>query len=299
MTSNPAPHTDISIIGLGAMGSTLARTLLERGASVTVWNRTAERAKSLVNVGARMATSPEAAIAASPVSIVIVLDYKAVHEILGSIALSSVADRTIVNLVTGSVADVKALAAWADRADVRYVGGGIMSYPRDIGSPSATILYSGNEKGFREHEALLLKLAGRQAFLGTDVTTAVTMYLALLAYYFSSLGAFLESTALACASGVSAPDFASMVETIISAPLQGGLHDAAKRIAAGDFRGDQATIDVHVDGNVSMQETFTEKGLTSCMLDAFDQYTKIAQTRGLGKEDISALYKACTRGAQC
>ena len=33
--------TDISVVGLGAMGSFIARTLLEKGYSVTVWNRTA------------------------------------------------------------------------------------------------------------------------------------------------------------------------------------------------------------------------------------------------------------------
>ena len=34
--------TDISVIGLGDMGSALASTLLENGYSVTVWNRSAE-----------------------------------------------------------------------------------------------------------------------------------------------------------------------------------------------------------------------------------------------------------------
>ncbi len=33
--------SDISVIGLGAMGSALARTLLQNGYAVTVWNRTA------------------------------------------------------------------------------------------------------------------------------------------------------------------------------------------------------------------------------------------------------------------
>ena len=33
---------DITIIGLGVMGTALARTLLENGYSVTVWNRTSE-----------------------------------------------------------------------------------------------------------------------------------------------------------------------------------------------------------------------------------------------------------------
>ena len=44
--------SDISVIGLGAMGSALAHTLLQNGYSVTVWNRTAEKAEPLVSAGA-------------------------------------------------------------------------------------------------------------------------------------------------------------------------------------------------------------------------------------------------------
>ena len=40
--------SDVSVIGLGAMGSALARTLLQNGYAVTVWNRTAEKAEPLV-----------------------------------------------------------------------------------------------------------------------------------------------------------------------------------------------------------------------------------------------------------
>ena len=44
--------TDISMIGLGAMGSALARAQIEAGHSVTVWNRSPQRMASLVAFGA-------------------------------------------------------------------------------------------------------------------------------------------------------------------------------------------------------------------------------------------------------
>ena len=40
--------SDVSVIGLGAMGSALARTLLRDGHRVTVWNRTSSKTESLV-----------------------------------------------------------------------------------------------------------------------------------------------------------------------------------------------------------------------------------------------------------
>ena len=59
--------TDVTMIGLGAMGSALARAFIGAGHSVTVWNRTAARMKPLVSLGATAASSPADAAIASPV----------------------------------------------------------------------------------------------------------------------------------------------------------------------------------------------------------------------------------------
>jgi 3-hydroxyisobutyrate dehydrogenase-like beta-hydroxyacid dehydrogenase len=45
----------ISILGLGAMGQALAARFLQQGHTVTVWNRTPDKAGSLVAKGARAA----------------------------------------------------------------------------------------------------------------------------------------------------------------------------------------------------------------------------------------------------
>jgi glycerol-3-phosphate dehydrogenase len=56
---------DITIIGLGVMGTALARTLLENGYSVTVWNRTPVKSAVLEAEGARIAATCVDAVAAS------------------------------------------------------------------------------------------------------------------------------------------------------------------------------------------------------------------------------------------
>ena len=61
--------TDISVIGLGDMGSALAYTLLKNGYSVTVWNRSADKADPLTAAGAVLASSAEEAISVSPATI--------------------------------------------------------------------------------------------------------------------------------------------------------------------------------------------------------------------------------------
>jgi 3-hydroxyisobutyrate dehydrogenase len=48
----------ISFLGLGLMGTAMARRLLDHGSELTVWNRNASRADALVRAGARVAASP-------------------------------------------------------------------------------------------------------------------------------------------------------------------------------------------------------------------------------------------------
>jgi 3-hydroxyisobutyrate dehydrogenase-like beta-hydroxyacid dehydrogenase len=71
----------IGFIGIGLMGLPMARRLLETGYSVTVWNRTAEKAESLLAAGAKWAGSPRALAQASDVVITMVTDSRASEEV--------------------------------------------------------------------------------------------------------------------------------------------------------------------------------------------------------------------------
>ena len=75
---------EVSVIGLGVMGSALARALLRDGHRVTVWNRTSAKAEPLVRDGAVLAPSAASAVGASPIVSVCVEDYKVTRSILGT-----------------------------------------------------------------------------------------------------------------------------------------------------------------------------------------------------------------------
>ncbi|WP_207787474.1 NAD(P)-binding domain-containing protein [Actinomycetospora cinnamomea] len=64
------------------MGTALARALLRAGHAVTVWNRSPACADVLVRESARHAADPAAALAASPLTIVCLLDDAAVGAVL-------------------------------------------------------------------------------------------------------------------------------------------------------------------------------------------------------------------------
>ena len=72
----------IGFIGLGLMGGPMASNLVKAEFPVTVWNRTASKAESLVKQGAKLAANPRAAALQADVLITIVSDPAALEEVL-------------------------------------------------------------------------------------------------------------------------------------------------------------------------------------------------------------------------
>jgi 3-hydroxyisobutyrate dehydrogenase-like beta-hydroxyacid dehydrogenase len=72
----------LAFLGLGQMGAPMARRLVDAGHDVTVWNRTAARAETLVEAGARRAASPREAGAGVDAAFTMLADPEAVEEVL-------------------------------------------------------------------------------------------------------------------------------------------------------------------------------------------------------------------------
>jgi 3-hydroxyisobutyrate dehydrogenase-like beta-hydroxyacid dehydrogenase len=284
--------TRVSVIGLGAMGTTLATVLLERGHGVTVWNRTAsEREAAVAAAGAARAATPAAAVSASPLTIMCVTDYPAADEVLAAPGvLDALAGRTLVQLTNGTEEQVRAQIARVEAAGGRMLAGGILGYPRHIGRPDTVIMYAGSESAYREHETTLADLAGAQRYLGEDPGRPNAVYVSAFSFYFAALTGFLEAAALAAARGVSPAEFAAAMPGV-AALLLDHVDDAARRIEAEDYAGDQATVDIHLVGSIRRQGTFADLGAQSLMTDAFVAYCRQAHDAGEGGEDIAALFK--------
>ena len=288
----------VSVLGLGAMGSTLARVLLERGHDVTVWNRSdSERVAAVVAAGAARAASPAEAAGTSPLVLMCVTDYPAADEVLGAPgALGALAGRDFVQLSNGNEEQVRDQLSRVRAAGGRMLAGGILGYPRHIGRPETVIMYAGDAGAFEEHAATLADLAGAQRYCGEDPGPPNAVYVAAFGFYFAALAGFLEAAALAGSRGVPPGEFAAAMPGM-TALLLDHIDDAARRIENGGFAGDQATVDVHLVGSSRRQRTLEDAGLGSLMTGAFVDYCRQAAQAGEGGEDIAALFKRMTARA--
>jgi 3-hydroxyisobutyrate dehydrogenase-like beta-hydroxyacid dehydrogenase len=71
----------VAVLGLGKMGMGIAANLLKAGHEVIVWNRSAERAKPLIALGATSAATPRQAASAREAVITMLADDAALHSV--------------------------------------------------------------------------------------------------------------------------------------------------------------------------------------------------------------------------
>jgi 3-hydroxyisobutyrate dehydrogenase-like beta-hydroxyacid dehydrogenase len=282
----------VSLIGLGAMGTALARAFIRSGFNLTVWNRTATRMDGVVKEGATGAKHAADAVAASPLLVMCTIDKAAAAEVLKlDDVASSLAGKTVVNLSTGSVDEARGISEFVESHGGHYIDGGIMCYPRDIGKPATSLLYSGNTAAFEEHKESLAVLGGNIRYLGSDPGTAPTVYLALYAFYFGCVASFFEGAALAERAGVTPEAFRETSKMMLDM-LDDALPDSTRRIESEDYSGEQASIDVHHAGQLVVRDAYKVENIACEVTDAYITYLERAQKAGDGPNDIATLYRA-------
>lgn len=282
---------DVSVLGLGAMGTIMAQAFLKQGKRVAVWNRSPEKAQAIVDAGAQLCESAQAALAASPVAILVLLDDTAVQELLGADGMTpALANCTIVNFSTGSAEQNLAIQALVSAAGGHYLKGMIVAYPRNVGHPESYCLYTGEHESFERHRALLEALAGHALFLPREEALAFATM--LHAYSFAAMVAFYEVAGASQNFGMPISKTARLLADASRFFISDALEDAGRRFEARDFSGDQARLDVHASAFNYIAESMHACGARTPVFDAVCQVLQRAQSMGYGEQDIAAATKS-------
>lgn len=278
--------SNISILGLGAMGSALAKTLLDNGVKVTVWNRSADKAAPLIACGAIHAANAAEALQASPVTIISVLDYQAVTDIVQP-SSKDLAGRTLINLTNGTLSQVRDMARWASQHGAEYLDGGVMVTPELIGKAEAFILYGGSQSAYHDVETLLTML-GKPVYVGTDPAMAQLFDLAMLSAMFGMFGGYLHAAALLATEQVPTREVTPMIMSLLQA-MVALLPHIAEEI--------DTKPNLHPNSNNTMMavalknvvEGSVEQGIDPSLLEPIRALFAKGVASGFGARDIAAL----------
>ncbi|MFM9368655.1 NAD(P)-dependent oxidoreductase [Streptomyces sp. Da 82-17] len=288
-TTRPA----VTVLGLGAMGSAIARTFLAHGHPTTVWNRTASKAAPLAEAGAEVAPTAAQAVAASPLVVVCLLDGTAVDEVLPAVE-SAVAGKVVVNLTSGSPARARAVEQWARAHGAEYLDGKIMGDPPYVGTDRVLFPFSGSRSAYQAHEQTL-RLLGTVAYHGEDAGLAAVEFMAQVAVSYELLIGFLHTLRLVRAEGMDVADFAGRVAGSLPAypalltSMGEAVRDGAYAPDLGPLTVQAALMDDLIAHRESVGADTTRMREVKSLMDR-----RIAD--GFGGQGFSALFEGLGEG---
>jgi 3-hydroxyisobutyrate dehydrogenase-like beta-hydroxyacid dehydrogenase len=163
----------------------------------------------------------------------------------------------------------------------------IVAYPRNVGHRESHSIHTGDREAFEQHRSLLEGLAGHTVFLPWGEALAFASV--LHAHAFAAMVAFFEAVGASERFGLSVSKTARLLLDTSRFFVADALEEAARRLEAQDFAGDQARLDVHVDAFAHIAQSLHAQGAWTPVFDAVCQVAQRAASMGYGNQDIAAI----------
>lgn len=263
----------IAFLGTGLMGLPMAGHLVTAGLPLTVWNRTAEKAASLVARGAKLTATPVEAVADADIVILMLENGRICEEVLFGLGTADAipAGAVVVDMSSIKPAEAQSQARRLAERGVRHIDAPVSG--GTVGAEAATlaIMAGGDAADFARIEPILAHMgrpvhvgpsgAGQLAKLANQIIVGVT------------IGGVAEALMLAARGGA---DPAKVREA-----LRGGF--AESRV-----------LDLHADRMA--RRDFTTRGRSVTHLKDIDNALDAAATLDLADCPYSALTADLFRG---
>jgi 3-hydroxyisobutyrate dehydrogenase-like beta-hydroxyacid dehydrogenase len=280
---------DVAVIGCGLMGAALARAFAKSGRSVAGLEphsragRSACRRRHHARAIDRRRRPVDATRRRPP--------YDLRNHAHCARPVANFDGTTLVNFASGSPEEVAEQQKWAANRSAEYLDGSLVCYPQDIGSPDATILYSGSYAAWTEHEQALMCLASASAYVAEQVTAASVLNVGLVgAFFVSALSAYVEAATYVLDQGVSPEALVGPTRATLEAIRQ-STEEVAMAIVSDHHETDRATIATHAEATGAALTAMRAAGQRARLLDAATQNLQEASAAGLGSLGFSAQSK--------
>ena len=285
--------TELTCVGLGLMGSALARALLAAGHKVTVWNRSPGKAEALVGMGAQEARTLAEALAASPIVLICIDNYTSTRALLEPEGKAGhLAGRTVVSLTTGTPREAEELSSWVEAQGAEYLDGAILPGPNEIGTSTGDILISGDARAWDVAGPFLTCLAGRVRLVGQRVGAAAGLDFAWLTMSFIQFIGVAHAANICRSQSIDLQAFMDLWP-FDPAPVDPETYtpELARRIKDADYAHPTATLQVWGEALGHIQAQARDAGIPSDIPDFIAGYFQRAVSMGFGQEEAIAIYK--------
>jgi 3-hydroxyisobutyrate dehydrogenase-like beta-hydroxyacid dehydrogenase len=195
---------NLGFVGLGVMGSEMVSRLLDKGHSVTGYNRTRAKAERLIKKGMKWADTPRAVCAAADVTFSMVTNEKALGAvtdgpdgILGAIT----AGKFLVDMSTVSPGYSRALAAKVRERGADMVDAPVSGSVITLQEGKLSVMVGGRRETFDRLKPVLDDIGPKVTYVG-DNGLALSMKIATNLSLAVQMMAFSEGVLIAEKSGI-------------------------------------------------------------------------------------------------
>jgi 3-hydroxyisobutyrate dehydrogenase-like beta-hydroxyacid dehydrogenase len=286
----------IGFVGLGAMGSGIARRLLAAGYAVTGWNRTRAKADELAAEGLEVADTPRAAASASDVVLSMLTNADAVEAVVrgpDGIAAGLAPGAVHVEMSTIAPARSRALAE-----EVAAAGGVMLDAPvsgsiATLEQGQLSVMVGGEREAFERVRPLLLDIGPKVTYVGANgqaLVMKVSINLALIVQVI----AFCEAVALAEKQGIdreAAVD--AMLKSVVASPVLGyrGPFILEGRMPETAW----ADVDLQQKDAVLALDLARANGVPAPLIAAANEVLNACRGLGIGDKDFVVAYEVYRR----
>jgi 3-hydroxyisobutyrate dehydrogenase-like beta-hydroxyacid dehydrogenase len=212
----------LGFVGLGVMGGNMVARLLDKGHTITGYNRTRSKAQWLIDKGMKFADSPKAVAAASDVTFSMVTNAAAVTAVTEGpegLLAGLGAGKFYVDMSTISPEASRALAAKVREKGADMIDAPVSGSVITLQQGKLSVMVGGRKETFEQLRSLLLDIGPKVTHVG-DNGVALSMKIAVNLQLAVQMMAFCEGVLLAEKSGISrevAVDV--MIHSAIASPM--------------------------------------------------------------------------------
>lgn len=278
-------------LGLGIMGSPMAKNLLKAGFAVTVWNRTPEKCKELADLGAKVAATPAEVTGSCAITFAMLADPAVAEAVCFAPdgALQGIADgRGYVDMSTVDAATSQKIGAAVTFKGGRFLEAPVSGSKKPAEDGTLVILAAGNKELYDEALPALEKMGKKCLFLG-DLGNGARMKLIVNMVMGGMMTVFCEGLALAAKAGLRSSSLLDILDAGALANPMFKLKGA--QITQGNFA--PAFPLKHMQKDLRLAVALGDTlGQPLFAAATANETFKKAKSMGLADQDFSAVFQA-------
>jgi 3-hydroxyisobutyrate dehydrogenase len=277
----------VAVLGTGAMGAGMARSLLRAGIEVTVWNRTAQRSKPLSADGAVVALDPAAAVTDADVVVAMLFDTTATLDVMATVLPTMKDGAVFVQCATVGIDGAAQTAAVAAEQRVAFLDCPVLGTKGPAEQGNLIMLASGDPSLRERVQPAFDAMSTKTIWVGDELGLGSKLKLVCNAWIGALAAAVGQSFALAKGLGL---EQQLMLDALDGAAANSPYLQAKGTAIIESSYAPQFSVDGVRKDTGLIKDAIVASGVSTVLVDGILGAFDAASEAGHGDDDMAAVY---------